>query len=108
VYVEGKAAWIGGETEPANDVAVDDSGYDREGFLSLTGENSTEKVVLNVVVVIVFWDDDKLVGDQIFSCCACFLLWGLVVDVWVGLTKSVDVPVESPKDLNCVSVLGLR
>lgn len=63
--------------------------------------------MLEVVVFIVAGDGDKFLGDQILSSGARLLPWGLVVDVWIGLTKSVNIFVESPKDLKSWSVLNL-
>jgi hypothetical protein len=64
--------------------------------------------VLKVVVVIVSGDGDKFIGDQIFGSGARLLPRGLVVNAWVGLTKSVDKFAESPKDLNFWSALSFR
>jgi hypothetical protein len=63
--------------------------------------------VLQVIVLIVSGDDDKLLGDQIFSSGARLLPRGLVVNVWIGLPESVDIFVESPEDLNFGSVVNL-
>lgn len=47
--------------------------------------------MLDIVIFAIFRNTDEVTSDEKSSCCACFLPWRLVVNVWVSMPKFCDV-----------------